>query len=179
MRNRAAPTFSGSHIRTVRSLLAVYKTPDGIPPPHRTTLTLAVCPPSVYSVSLLVRDHTLTVPSFEDEASRGFVGFLQTISHKSSGNGFYLHMNRLPCETGDPSRMTLHRGSNCVACLWIPNAHMAIVTSRSELSFSRLPLDAKYPPSMTGECMRRRFRVQIPETSISISRACGKESTCR
>ena len=62
----------------VRSLLAVYKTPL-VPepaPPHRTTFTLAEWPPKVYSRDLLAMFHILTVPSFEDEASRGLVGLL-------------------------------------------------------------------------------------------------------
>lgn len=71
-------TTSASHIRTVRSLLAVYSTPLGNAPPHRTTLTLAVCPPNVYSVLRFSMDQTRTVPSFEDEANLGFVEFLQT-----------------------------------------------------------------------------------------------------
>lgn len=71
-------TVSASHIRTVRSLLAVYSTPFGPPaPPHFTTLTLAECPPSVNSVLRVNVDHTRTVPSFDDDARRGDEGFLQ------------------------------------------------------------------------------------------------------
>jgi len=67
-----------SHTRTVRSLDAVYKTPrpPNPPPPQRTMFTLAVCPPSVYSTSRVRVDHTLTVPSFDEEARRGAEGFL-------------------------------------------------------------------------------------------------------
>jgi hypothetical protein len=75
--NTETRTFSASHILTVRSLLAVYNTPLGPPaPPHLTTLTLAECPPSVYSVLRVRVDHTRTVPSFEDDAIRGADGFL-------------------------------------------------------------------------------------------------------
>ena len=72
-------TTFASQTRTVRSLDAVYKTPfpPKPPPPHLTTLTLAVCPPRVYSTRLVVVDHTLTVPSFDDDASRGDVAFLR------------------------------------------------------------------------------------------------------
>jgi hypothetical protein len=40
-------------------------------PPHLTTLTLAVWPARVYSEYDFVGDHTLTVPSFDDDAHRG------------------------------------------------------------------------------------------------------------
>ena len=58
---------------TVRSLLAVYIT---FSPPHLTTFTLAVCPPSVKSVLLAEGVQTRTVQSFDDEASRGEAAFL-------------------------------------------------------------------------------------------------------
>lgn len=76
-RNLGRRTFSASHIRTVRSLLAVYNTPYGPPvPPHFTTLTLAVWPPNVYSVLLVASDQTRTVPSLDDDARRGAEGLL-------------------------------------------------------------------------------------------------------
>ena len=65
-------------MRTVRSDDAVYSTPLPLspPPPHRTTFTLAVCPPKVYSSLRVVIAQTLTVPSFEEDANRGAEGFL-------------------------------------------------------------------------------------------------------
>lgn len=69
--------FSASHTRTVRSLLAVYRTPLGPPdPPHLTILTLAVCPPSAYSSDRVAVFQTRTVPSLEAEARRGEWGLL-------------------------------------------------------------------------------------------------------
>jgi len=67
-----------SQMRTVRSDDAVYSTPLPLspPPPHRTTFTLAVCPPNVYSSLRVLTAHTLTVPSFEEDANRGAEGFL-------------------------------------------------------------------------------------------------------
>lgn len=69
----------GSHTLIVRSLEAVYSTPlpSRPPPPHRTILTLAVCPPRAYSHRRVEVDHTRTVPSFEEDAKRGAEGFLQ------------------------------------------------------------------------------------------------------
>ena len=76
-----------SHTRTVRSLEAVYKMPLPLspPPPHRTTFTLAVCPPSVYSHRRTSVDHTRTVPSFDDEARRGAEAFLRRLSKQEFG----------------------------------------------------------------------------------------------
>jgi hypothetical protein len=70
-----------SQTRTVRSLDAVYRIPPppNPPPPQRTTFTLAVCPPSVYSTRRVRVDHTLTVPSFDEDASRGAEGFLTKV----------------------------------------------------------------------------------------------------
>jgi hypothetical protein len=65
-------------MRTVRSDDAVYSTPLPLspPPPHRTTFTLAVWPPKVYSSRRVAIAHTLTVPSLEEDANRGAEGFL-------------------------------------------------------------------------------------------------------
>ena len=86
---RVELTASASHTLTVLSLLAVYSTPlfptpfALVPaPPHLTTLTDAVCPPSVYSVRRVRRDQTLTVKSLEEEASLGEEGLLMKISKK-------------------------------------------------------------------------------------------------
>ena len=67
-------------MRTVRSDEAVYSTPLPFnpPPPHRTTFTLAVCPPKVYSSRRVVIAHTLTVPSLDEDANRGAEGFLNS-----------------------------------------------------------------------------------------------------
>lgn len=84
---RTLLTVSASHMRTVQSLLAVYNTPFFPPlPPHFTTFTLAVWPPSVYSARRVVVDHTRTVPSFDEEAKRGVVGFLRSTGLKDSLN---------------------------------------------------------------------------------------------
>lgn len=87
---RVELTVSASHTLTVLSLLAVYNTPlfptpfALVPaPPHLTTLTDAVCPPSVYSVRRVRRDQTLTVKSLEEEASLGEEGLLMKISKKN------------------------------------------------------------------------------------------------
>lgn len=76
--NAEALTPLGSQMRIVRSLEAVYKAPfpPMPPPPHRTTFTLAEWPPSAYSNLLVALDQTRTLPSFEEDASRGAVGFL-------------------------------------------------------------------------------------------------------
>ena len=86
---RVELTVSASHTLTVLSLLAVYSTPlfptplALVPaPPHLTTLTDAVCPPSVYSVRRVSRDQTLTVKSLEEDASLGEEGLLMKISEK-------------------------------------------------------------------------------------------------
>ena len=42
-----------------------------------TTLTLAVCPPRVYSSRRVEAAHTRTVPSFEEDARRGDEAFLE------------------------------------------------------------------------------------------------------
>lgn len=88
---RVELTVSASHTLTVLSLLAVYSTPlfptpfALVPaPPHLTTLTDAVCPPSVYSVRRVSRDQTLTVKSLEEEASLGEEGLLMKISKKNA-----------------------------------------------------------------------------------------------
>lgn len=90
---RVEPTLSASHTLTVLSLLAVYRVPlfpipfAPVPaPPHLTTLTDAVCPPSVYSVRRVRRDQTRTVPSLEEEASRGEEGLLMEISKNGGRN---------------------------------------------------------------------------------------------
>ncbi len=77
-------------MRTVRSDDAVYSTPLPFnpPPPHRTTFTLAVCPPKVYSRRRVAIAHTLTVPSLEEDANRGAVGFLNSNSVSSSRWGY-------------------------------------------------------------------------------------------
>jgi len=68
---------SASQTFTVRSLLAVYRTPFGPPlPPHRTTLTLAEWLPSINNALREAVDQTRTA-SFEEEARRGSVGFLE------------------------------------------------------------------------------------------------------
>jgi hypothetical protein len=69
-------------MRTVRSDEAVYSTPLPFnpPPPHRTTFTLAVCPPKVYSSRRVAIAHTLTVPSLDEDANRGAEGFLNSKS---------------------------------------------------------------------------------------------------
>lgn len=71
-------TLSAFQTFTERSELAVYRTPvfPGPAPPHRTTFTLAVCPPRIYSDNRVAGFQTRTVPSFEEEARRGFEGFL-------------------------------------------------------------------------------------------------------
>lgn len=64
---------------TVLSLLPVYKTPwlpPPLPPPHLTTFTLAVWPPSVHSDRRVSVLHIRTVPSLDEDASRGEVAFL-------------------------------------------------------------------------------------------------------
>lgn len=43
------------------------------------------------------------------------------------------------------------------ACLWIPQANVTIVTTRSEFAFHRFPLYAKHPAFMTGQNMRWRL----------------------
>jgi len=78
-KNRRSFTPFGSQMRIVRSLEAVYRTPlpPIPPPPHRTTFTLAECPPSAYSNLLVALDQTRTLPSLEEEARRGVIGFLR------------------------------------------------------------------------------------------------------
>lgn len=78
-------TDFASHTLTVWSLDAVYSTPSPPvpPPPHLTTLTLAVCPPSAYSNLRVWEDHTRTVPSFDDDASRGAAALRCIGSHDS------------------------------------------------------------------------------------------------
>ena len=73
-------------MQEMRSLEAVYRTPlpPTPPPPHRTTLTLAVCPPNVYSHRRVATDQTLTVPSLEEDANRGAVALLQSKIVKQS-----------------------------------------------------------------------------------------------
>lgn len=83
-----------SQTRTVLSLLAVYKTPFPLtpPPPHRTTLTLAVCPPKVYSHCRVASAQTRTVASLDDEANRGLVGFLEKVSKIRRHCEMHAHM---------------------------------------------------------------------------------------
>lgn len=103
---RVELAVSASHTLTVLSLLAVYSTPlfpipfAPVPaPPHLTTLTDAVCPPSVYSVRRVRRDQTLTVKSLEEEASLGEEELLMKISkRKGSKRDQNVQMGWLPCE---------------------------------------------------------------------------------
>ena len=98
-----------SQMRTVRSDEAEYSTPLPFspPPPHRTTFTLAVCPPKVYSSRRVVVAHTLTVPSLEEDANRGAEGFLIQIKSvprwvvitKAIG---YQHVYWFPGQRRDP-----------------------------------------------------------------------------
>ena len=78
VRNGGLTPF-GSHMRIVRSLEAVYSAPlpPIPPPPHLTTFTLAEWPPSAYSNLLVALDQTRTLPSLEEDARRGVVGFLR------------------------------------------------------------------------------------------------------
>jgi len=106
---KANRTPFASQMRTVRSDDAVYSTPMPLspPPPHRTTFTLAVCPPNVYSSLRVLTAHTLTVPSFEEDANRGAEGFLIPVPHKSepwrTGNRtFRPHVYRFPGQRHDP-----------------------------------------------------------------------------
>lgn len=98
-----------SQMRTVRSDEAVYSTPLPFspPPPHRTTFTLAVCPPKVYSNRRVVIAHTLTVPSLDEDASRGAEGFLIQIRSARALSGdkaitINPHVYWLPGQRGDP-----------------------------------------------------------------------------
>lgn len=90
-------------MRTVRSDEAVYSMPLPLspPPPHRTTFTLAVCPPNVYSSRRVAIAHTLTVPSLEEDANRGAEEFLTIqASQLASGDKAVMrpHVYGLPCQ---------------------------------------------------------------------------------
>jgi hypothetical protein len=107
---KALPTPFASQTRTVRSDEAVYSTPLPLspPPPHRTTFTLAVWPPKVYSRRRVAMAHTFTVASLEEDASRGDVGFLIRVSHpvvddKTGGT----HVNWFPGQRRDPLCVSL------------------------------------------------------------------------
>ena len=78
----------------MRSDEAVYSTPLPLspPPPHRTTFTLAVWPPKVYSRRRVAIAHTFTVPSLEEDASRGDVGFLIRVSQPVGNDKTAAHM---------------------------------------------------------------------------------------
>lgn len=115
---------SASQTFTVRSLLAVYRTPFGPPlPPHRTTLTLAEWPPSVNNVLRVEVDQTRTVPSFEEEARRGFVGFLEKGSERVR-EGIRkirdLHVYWFPSKRGNPLGVSFQRVSDWFASPRIP-----------------------------------------------------------
>jgi hypothetical protein len=102
---RGKRTPLASQIRTVRSDEAVYSTPLPLspPPPHRTTFTLAVWPPKVYSRRRVAIAHTFTVPSLEEDASRGDVGFLirasQPVGDDKTGGP---HVYWFPGQRRDP-----------------------------------------------------------------------------
>ena len=103
-KNRKTFTPFGSQMRIVRSLEAVYRMPlpPIPPPPHRTTFTLAECPPSAYSNLLVALDQTRTLPSLEEDARRGAVGFLR--KQRQVRRWFARYRNRSNSEAGGLSR---------------------------------------------------------------------------
>jgi hypothetical protein len=193
-------------MRTVRSDEAVYSTPLPFnpPPPHRTTFTLAVCPPKVYSSRRVAIAHTLTVPSLDEDANRGAEGFLNSdIYIKSAARAESSDRRGLSTNmcTGSQDKDVIHfvcplsaspigfpvLGSHIRTFedemaayirkkyLARQKTHMAVVSPRRQFSFKSLPLDAQNPIFVPGERVRRRFRKQIPQACIGVSRASGKE----
>lgn len=174
-----------SQTLTVRSLEAVYSTPlpSRPPPPHRTTLTEAVCPPRVYSVSRVEVDHTRTVPSFDDDATRGAEGFLQV---KISNGILYRLRKTYKCIGSQDKDVTHFECPFSASPIGFPvfgshsrtfsifeyiakeiysptrRTYMSIMAPSCKLSLHRLPFNTQNPPFMSRKHMRRCFREQIP-----------------
>lgn len=173
-------------MRTVRSEDAVYSTPLPLspPPPHRTTFTLAVCPPKVNSSLRVAIVQTLTVPSFEEDANRGAEGFLippnsepptglkktERFAHMCIGSQDK-DMIHFECPFSASPRGFPVFGSHIRTFSWIrkgiradgpgrvkKKTHMAFVSTRRQFSFESLPLDAQNRTFVARECVRWRFR---------------------
>lgn len=49
-----------------------------------------------------------------------------------------------------------------LACFWIPQTDMTIVTACGELALHSFPFNAKHPAFVAGEYMRWCLREQVP-----------------
>jgi len=62
---------------------------------------------------------------------------------------FYSQVHRLPGKGCYPLRMAFHSLTYGFSSFRVPQPDMAVMTATGELSFHRMPLDAKDPPRMT------------------------------
>lgn len=87
-------------------------------------------------------------------------------------------MNRLPRETRDPLGVTPHRFSGLLARLGVPQPHRVVHTTRRNLSFESVPLDAEQPARVARERRRGSLRVEVPQAAGVVART-GREVLAR
>ena len=101
-------------------------------------------------------DQTRTVPSFDDEASRGIIGFLKGTSGmvtRGAEQQESPHVDWLPAQTRNPLGMAFHSIAHRLSRLRVPYSNVSVVSTGSKFPFPRLPLDAEDPPFVSREDM--------------------------
>jgi len=83
-------------------------------------------------------------------------------------------MDWLPGQTCDPLDMAFHGIADGLSRLRVPYPNVSVVSTRGEFPLSCLPLDAKDPPFVPREHMRRGFGVKVPHSGVRIAGSRGQ-----